>query len=113
MEILLAILAALGTAVLLWCVAGLILLPVSGCDMLTLLRVGGFCPELECRVRGFLLLQRLGLLDARLVLVDCGMGAETAEIARRLAADHDTVELVSAADLKTYLDRVRSDDGTA
>ena len=113
MEILLGILAAFGAAALLWCVAGLMLLPVTGCETRTLLHVGGACPALEYRVRGCLLLRRLALPNVRIVLVDCGMTAQTAEVARRLAADHDAVELVSAEDLKSYLDQVRIDDGRA
>lgn len=111
MSIMIGMLAALGCLMLLWCFAGLILLPVSGCDMVTVWQISGVCTDLEYRTRGYLLLCSLGLCGARLVLVDCGMCEETAAIAKRLSAAHDPVDLVPLSDLESYLDQVRTYDG--
>lgn len=109
MEILLGILAALGACVILWCVALLILSPISGRNMFSLWYVSGTCEELEYRVRLCLLLQRIGLFTHRLVLVDCGLLPEARHRAELLLREQPMMDLVRQEDLKTYFDFVSAE----
>lgn len=106
MEILISILAAAGAVTFLWCLAGLLFLPVAGDGMVTVWRLRGPCPGLEIRVRGHLWLQRTGLVGARLALVDCGMTEADRAVAERLARNTDLVDLIPDGSLDTYMDLV-------
>ena len=106
MEVLLGILAAVGTLVFLWCLSLWILSPLSARGMITLWNLQGPCEDLEFRVRCCVFLQRSGLFSSRLLLVDCGLMPEARKRAESLAREEPLVDLISQKDLDTYFDMV-------
>jgi len=84
MEILLAFLIALGIAILLWCLTGLILLPVFGAQMVTLCYARDDAPLLEQQVRAYGWLRDGKLSGGRLLIVDLGLTAHGRTLAEKL-----------------------------
>ena len=109
MEVLLGVFSALGVLVVLWCLALLLLSPLSGRGMIAVWRLQSPGSELEFRVRCCVLLQKCGLCPARLVLVDCGLCPENRKRAEFLAREQPFVDLVGEKDLLTYLDMVSAE----
>lgn len=107
MDTLLAVLAALGACSVFVALALLILSPMTARNMVTVWQIRGAVPELEYRVRLYLLLQKLGLVSFRLVLVDSGLSPDARKRAELLCRDESMTDLVSACDLSTYFDFVR------
>jgi len=106
MEILLAVFAAVGACTVLAALVLLILAPMTARHMVTIWHVRDETADLEYRVRLCLLLQKMGLLSARLVLVDCGLKADARKRAEILCREQPLVDLVSRCDLDTYFDMV-------
>lgn len=106
MELLLAVLAAVGACTVLIALALLILAPMSARNMVTIWHVRGAANDLEYRVRLCLFLQKTGLLSSKLVLVDCGLTAEARKRAEILCREQPMTDLVSRCDLDTYFDMV-------
>lgn len=107
MEILLAVLAALGLCVVLCCMIVMLLSPLMGRKMVTVWHLQGDCEDLEFRVRCCVFLQKCGLFTATLLLVDCGLNDHDRRRAELLAKEQPMVDLISECDLHTYFDMVR------
>ena len=97
---------------LLWCLTGLLLYPVSAGGMVTIWRISGRIPDLERRVRYCLWLQRTGLLQSTVLLVDCGLMPEARRRAEILTRNEPKLHLISECDLTTYFELVKADNGT-
>lgn len=82
MSVMICILAAMGAASLLWCLAGLLLFPVTDRDGFAVWHIGGDCPQLEHRLRLYGWLRETGFVGSDVVLIDHGMDEE----AKRAAA---------------------------
>lgn len=86
LDVILAVLAALGIVLLGWCLVGSFLVPARGSGYCILIYQNGHDRR---RVNACLFLQRSGLLRMPLVVIDQGMTeAELAEF-RRLENGHD------------------------
>ena len=91
MDLLLAFFVALGIALLLWCLLGLLLVPVFGPDMVTLCCAKSDGVFLEHRVRSYGWLREGRLNGGRLIIVDCGLSEEGLELSRRLCGKYEWV----------------------
>ena len=109
MEILLGVFAALGVLVFLGTLAILLLSPLFCRGMVTVWHIGGECDELEYRVRCCVLLQKFGLVSARLVLVDEGLTAPARKRAEVLSRELPGVDLVTYGDLETYFEFTKAE----
>jgi len=99
MEYLLVFFAVLGGALILWCLMGLVVLPVFGSDMVTLHFVHGEGTSMEHRVRAFGWLRDGGTL----VFVDCGLTEKGKSAAAILQNDHPWVMVCDQNGLWEYL----------
>jgi hypothetical protein len=86
-------LAALGTALLLWCLMGLLLVPVFGENMVTFCMASGDGKWLEQKARGYNWLREGRKSGGRFVIADCGLTSRGRQIAERLCGRYDWVEL--------------------
>lgn len=87
-QITLCVLLILGFAWLLWMLTGALLTPVRsgrGTRITLVVRARGDAPELENLLRGALWLRDSGTVAADILLVDCGLTEEAAELVERLA----------------------------
>lgn len=103
MELFMVFLIVLGAGVLLWCLWGLLLLPVFDSRMVTLCYASGDGRFLEQRVRGYGWLRDGRRSGGRLVIVDRGLSSEGVEIARRLCQRYAWVSCC-ALELPSWLE---------
>lgn len=102
-EILIAILAACGVLLLIWCAMGLFLRPIGGRQLLLLYPVRGDAAELEQAARGAAWLQETGLVSASLTVVDCGLSEEGQQRLRALSARMAHLHCIPEAELPMIL----------
>ena len=109
---LIAFLAATGLAAIFWLVAGQILrlrlLAPQGAVLV--LAVSGYEPQMEKRVRRA---QEVGWsmkMPPRIVVVDCGMDADTRRAAEELSAWDTTFTLCRAEELKHILEELTNQE---
>lgn len=88
MELVAVFLIALGAGVLLWCLFGLLLMPVFGPEMVTLCFASGDGRFLEQRARAFGWLRDGWPRGGRLVIVDRGLSAVGRQRALRLCRQY-------------------------
>ncbi len=91
-QVLFSALAAAGLVLVVWCLAGRLLLPARG--VLVCCRVRGDAPELEQTMRSLSWLVESGLLRATLRIVDCGLTPEARARAEVLSARRRYIEIV-------------------
>ncbi len=91
-QVLFSALAAAGLALVVWCLAGRLLLPAQG--VVVCCRARGDAPELEQTMRSLTWLVESGLLRASLRIVDCGLTPEARARAELLAARRRYIEIV-------------------
>ena len=101
----LAVVCAVGLALVAWWIFGLLLRPLPGWETKIVLpgRRGG--ENLEYQVRSFLWLRGLGLVRCPVVIADIDLTPEGRELALRLAARWPDVILWPVNDLPDYLGR--------
>ncbi len=109
MEILLGAFAALGVLVFLGSLTILLLSPLFCRGMVTVWHICGECEELEFRVRCCVLLQKFGLVSARLLLVDAGLTVPARKRAEAFARELPGVDLITYGDLETYFDFTKAE----
>ena len=107
MDTLLAVLAALGACTVFAALALLIFSPMTARNMVTVWQIRGTVPDLEYRVRLYLLLQKVSIVSSRLLLVDAGLTSDARRRAELLCRETSLVDLISVCDLSTYFDFVR------
>ncbi len=103
MELLAVFLIVLGVGLLLWCLFGLLLVPVFGPDMVTLCFAKGDGLMLEHRVRSYGWLREGAWNSSRLVIVDRGLTAKGRDLAKRLSEQYGWVWLYDGQ-LPTFLE---------
>ncbi len=86
-------LAALGTALLLWCLMGLLLVPVFGENMVTVCMASGDGKWLEQKARAYNWLREGRTRGGRFVIADCGLNLHGRQVAERLCARYGWMEL--------------------
>ena len=101
LEMVLALLAAVGLVFLLWMLVVRRLLPLSDKYgiVVTVVRGKGNGEGLEQRVRELLWLRQSNLFRGNIVIVDCGLNEQGRALARLLCANTDEVFLCSAENL--------------
>lgn len=107
LEVILAVLAAVGLMALAWLIFGRWLLPLGGSDtrMRAVLDASGDGAGLEQAVHSLLWLRRCDLWRGRLVIVDRGLDEEGRRLARLLSANTDDVVLCELKDLPELIGR--------
>ena len=90
-------LGALATALLLWCLVGLLLVPVFGENMVTVCMASGDGAWLEQKVRGYNWLRDGRKAGGRFVISDCGLSECGLQTADRLCRQYEWVELYRGA----------------
>ena len=107
LEVLLALLAAVGLMAVGWLVFGRFVLPLGNEDNRTMVVVEarGDGAGLEQTVHGLLWLRRGDLWRYRVVIMDCGLDSGGRDIARRLAAGGGHVSLCPLGDMTEYLNK--------
>lgn len=103
-EILLVFVLGIGTAVILWCLMGLLMLPVFGENMLTLCRAEGEGERLEQQVRAYGWLRDGRITGGKLLIVDHGLSARGLELAMHLREQFDWVEYCPGQSLPDHLE---------
>lgn len=107
MEILVGALAAWGLIMLIWTLAGALLLPLgrrSDSEMTVVLRCSGEAVWMERQIRGLLWLRDSGLLWWDILVLDLDMNEEAVDRARRLELTHKQVRLMGLDDLKEWME---------
>lgn len=81
--------AAAGILLVIWCVVGVLLLPLAGrhAPAAALLPARGDGAKLEHDVRGFQWLCDSGFIHGSVIVIDCGLDAEGRALAQRLACE--------------------------
>lgn len=110
MNYLLLFLIVLGVALLLWCLLGILLVPVFDQEMITICRAKNNGAFLEYRVRGYGWLRDGRLTGGRLIIADCGLTDEGLEIAGRLCEQYDWVSYYKGA-LPSWILEMQDDAG--
>ena len=99
-----AFLASIGTASILWGIARLILFaPPRRQDAVALICARGNGGDLEAQVRALTLLRNEQGMVGEILLVDCGLSEEGRTLCRLLSREHRRVSLVAPDDIPTYL----------
>lgn len=101
-------LAALGAALVLWCLMGLLLVPVFGERMITVCMASGDGRWLEQKVRGYNWLREGRKTGGRFLIADCGLTAQGLQIAERLCGQFAWVNLYTG-DLPDIFHETRGD----
>lgn len=99
MELLLGILAAWGLLMLIWTVAGTLLLPLRRRDHLrltALIQGKGSWPKLERWIRAVLWLRESGFLWCDIVVIGKELDGESKEALQRFIASHPQVRMVES-----------------
>lgn len=98
-EIFFAALAALGLFTLLWLIFGLFLIPVGTIGTVHIrVLASGDADDLEHILGGLRWLQRSGLLEGRIDIVDAGLSEEGRSRAVRLSHIHPGIHLLKGDD---------------
>lgn len=99
-----AFLASIGTASILWAAVRLLLFaPPRRDSAVLLISARGNCTDLEEQVRTLTLLRCEQGLVGEILLVDCGLTEEGETICRLLERQHRRVSLVSTDDISKYV----------
>lgn len=99
-----AFLAAIGTASILWAIVRALLFAPSGHPNATvLIAARGDGEDLEAQVRALLMIRSERGAVGEILLVDCGLSEEGREICRLLARQHRRVSLVSLDEIAKYV----------
>lgn len=104
MECVFVLFLAFMMAVALWGLFGLLLLPVFGPNMITLLMAEGSGRELEIRVRAYNWLREQKKHGGKLVVVDCGLTRQGLEIVQRLKEERNWLEYCPYQSLGDYIE---------
>ena len=104
LDILLVFLAAVGVVLVLWCIMGLLLLPVFGHNMVTFCFSKGDGKELEQRVRAYGWLRDGKISGGRMVIVDCGLTEHGLGMAQILRERYVWVEYCPRPALEDYIE---------
>lgn len=106
LEVVMALLAALGLMAVGWLIFGRFVLPLGNEDSRTfaVVEARGDGAGLEQTVHGLLWLRRGDVWRYRIVIVDCGLNDEGRGVARRLAADGGQLVLCERGQLADLLD---------
>lgn len=91
MVFLLAFFTAAGIVLILWCLLGILLIPVFGDDMVTLCMAEGDGEDLEQKVRGYGWLRDGRLTGGRLVILNCGLSETGLKRVNCLCSQYDWV----------------------
>lgn len=102
-EIIVAILAACGVLLFVWCAMGLFLRPIGGGRLLLLYPARGDAADVEQAARGAAWLRETGLVAAELTVVDCGLSEQGQRTLRALCARMDGLRYIPEAELPTIL----------
>ncbi len=105
LEVLLAVLAAIGLMAVGWLAFGRLILPLGNEEARTfaVVEARGDGGGLEQTVHGLLWLRRGDLWRYRIIIVDCGLEERGQKIARYLSRDHDQVVVCNREDLARLL----------
>lgn len=106
LDLLLIFLAAAGVILVLWCLLGLLLLPVFGCSMVTLYYVKGDGEDLEQKTRAYSWLREGRLSGGRMVIVDCGLTEQGIGRTYLLRKRYPWVEYCTRDSLTDYIDSI-------
>ena len=106
-DILLVFLIAAGLILMIWCLWGLLLLPLFGQRMTTLCFSRGDGDELEQRVRAFGWMRDGKSAGAQLVIVDCGLTGLGLERAMGLRDRYPWVAYCPEPALTDYIDLMK------
>lgn len=96
-DILLAFCIALGVGIVLWCLTGLLVMPVFGAQMVTLCYAKDDAPLLEQQVRSYGWLREGKLTGGRLVIVDSGLTEQGRTVAEKLSRRYAWITLYSGS----------------
>lgn len=107
LDLLLIFLAAAGVLLLLWCLLGLVLLPVFGRSMVTLYYVKGNGEGVEQRVKAYGWLREGRIAGGRLIVVDCGLTEQGIGRVHLLQERYPWLETCQAAAVKDYIDQMQ------
>lgn len=102
-ELLLVFCLAVVLVLVLWCLMGVLLLPVFGHEMVTFCYSKGGGTALEHRVRAYGWLRDGKLSGGRFVIVDCGLDARGLELAQTLQKRWEWVEYCPRPALEDYI----------
>lgn len=106
MEIIVGALAAWGLIMLLWTLAGVMLLPLRRRKQLkltVLVRGSGEVPELERYIHGLAWLRDIGIVWWDILILEDGLGLESRDTVQRLSDKAQNIDLVSGQELKDWL----------
>lgn len=103
-EILLVFFLGIGVVLILWCVMGLLLLPVFGSNMVTLCFADGDGGALEQQVRAYGWLRDGKITGGRFLIVDNGLSAQGLELALGLREKRDWVDYCPRQVLTDHLE---------
>lgn len=115
MEILLGALAAWGLLMLIWTVAGILLLPLGrnpDSTLTVVIRCKGEARWLERQLRGLLWLRDSGILWWNVVILNMGMSQDALDRAARLTENQGQVRLVESCELKEWMEAKHDGEGT-
>lgn len=108
MEIMIGALAAWGLLMLVWTLAGVLLLPLSrnrDSAMTVVLRCRGDARWLERQLRGLIWLRDSGFLWWDILVLDMDMETDAKERAMQLAQKQDHVVLMNMDEVKEWMER--------
>lgn len=106
MEILVGALAAWGLLMLIWTIAGILLLPLGrqrDSALTVVLRCSGEAAWLERQVRGLLWLRDTGILWWNLLILDVDMSEDARQRACHLARQDSQIHLVDSDGLREWM----------
>ena len=104
-EIVVGFVLSVGILLIMWCLTGLLLMPVFSEQMVTVYYVRGEGKRMESSVRGFSWFRDSGQEDGKLLLVDCGLTEEGRRSALALQNQYPWVEYCTWEKLGEYLCR--------
>jgi len=107
---LLVFFAACGIGLVLWCLLGILLIPVFDYDMITICRAEGDGEGLEQKIRGYGWLRDGRLTGGRLIILNCGLTERGMEIARHLCRRYDWVSRYDGPLPAEFLAEKQDDD---
>lgn len=115
MEILVGALAAWGLLMLIWTVAGILLLPLGrqqDSSLTVVLRCRGEAVWLERQLRGLMWLRDSGFLWWNILILNVDMSQDALDRASRLATSQSQVRLMNLDELKEWMEAKHEGDGT-
>ena len=99
-----ALLASIGTATLLWAaVQALIFVPPRHQDAVVLVSARGDGEDLEAQVRALILMREDQRVVGEVLLVDCGLTEEGRTLCRLLSRQYRRVTLIAPEDIPKYV----------